>query len=91
MFSMSCDLLGERWTLLVVRELLYGPKRYTDLVDNLPGIGTNILAARLKDDVIAFSCRVVAAKLVLFVADALVRDALGRVPAAPSRNVSSNH
>ena len=45
----SLGLIGERWTLLVVRELLYGPKRYTDLADNLPGIGTNILAARLKE------------------------------------------
>lgn len=45
----SLGLIGERWTLLVVRELLYGPKRYTDLVDRLPGIGTNILAGRLKE------------------------------------------
>jgi DNA-binding HxlR family transcriptional regulator len=45
----SLELVGERWTLLVVRELLYGPKRYTDLVDNVPGIGTNTLAARLKE------------------------------------------
>ncbi|MEJ7630540.1 MAG: helix-turn-helix domain-containing protein [Nocardioidaceae bacterium] len=45
----SLGMVGERWTLLVVRELYHGPKRYTDLVDNLPGIGTNILAARLKD------------------------------------------
>ena len=45
----SLGLIGERWTLLVVRELLYGPKRYTDLVAELPGIGTNILAARLKE------------------------------------------
>jgi len=45
----SLGLVGERWTLLVVRELFYGPKRYTDLVDNLPGIGTNILATRLKE------------------------------------------
>ena len=45
----SLGLVGERWTLLVVRELYYGPKRYTDLVDNLPGIGTNILATRLKE------------------------------------------
>jgi len=42
-------LVGERWSLLVVRELLHGPKRYTDLVDGLPGIGTNILATRLRD------------------------------------------
>ncbi len=45
----SLSLVGERWTLLVVRELFYGPKRYTDLVAHLPGIGTNILAARLKE------------------------------------------
>ena len=41
--------MGERWTLLVVRELTEGPKRYTDLVAGLPGIGTNILADRLKE------------------------------------------
>jgi DNA-binding HxlR family transcriptional regulator/putative sterol carrier protein len=45
----ALSLVGERWALLVVRELLSGPKRYTDLVNGLPGIGTNILAARLKD------------------------------------------
>src|SRR3954447_1708394 len=45
----ALDLVGDRWTLLVVRELMHGPKRYTDLVDRLPGIGTNILAARLRD------------------------------------------
>ena len=45
----SLELVGERWTLLVVRELFYGPKRYTDLAANLPGIGTNVLADRLKD------------------------------------------
>jgi DNA-binding HxlR family transcriptional regulator len=45
----SLGLVGERWTLLVVRELLHGPKRYTDLADHLPGIGTNILAVRLKE------------------------------------------
>jgi DNA-binding HxlR family transcriptional regulator len=45
----SLGLVGERWTLLVVRELLYGPNRYTDLVDRLPGIGTRILADRLKE------------------------------------------
>jgi DNA-binding HxlR family transcriptional regulator len=45
----SLGLVGERWTLLVVRELMHGPKRYTDLADHLPGIGTNILAVRLKE------------------------------------------
>jgi len=44
----ALDLVGERWALLVVRELIHGPKRYTDLAEHLPGIGTNILAARLK-------------------------------------------
>jgi DNA-binding HxlR family transcriptional regulator len=42
-------LVGERWSLLIVRELMHGPKRYTDLREGLPGIGTNILAARLRD------------------------------------------
>jgi DNA-binding HxlR family transcriptional regulator len=45
----ALELVGERWSLLIVRELLQGPKRYTDLAARLPGIGTNILAARLKD------------------------------------------
>ena len=43
------DVVGERWTLLVVRELMLGPRRYTDLTDGLPGVGTNILASRLAD------------------------------------------
>jgi DNA-binding HxlR family transcriptional regulator len=45
----ALGLIGERWALLVIRELMQGPKRYTDLAASLPGIGTNILAARLKD------------------------------------------
>jgi DNA-binding HxlR family transcriptional regulator len=45
----ALELVGERWALLVVRELLNGPKRYTDLSAALPGIGTNILAGRLRD------------------------------------------
>ncbi len=45
----ALSLVGERWSLLVIRELLHGPKRYTDLANGLPGIGTNILAARLRD------------------------------------------
>jgi DNA-binding HxlR family transcriptional regulator len=44
----ALDLVGERWTLLVVRELMTGPKRYTDLIESLPGIGTSLLASRLK-------------------------------------------
>ncbi|HKB20887.1 MAG TPA: winged helix-turn-helix transcriptional regulator [Gaiellaceae bacterium] len=45
----ALGLVGERWALLVVRELLKGPKRYTDLLEGMPGIGTNILAARLRE------------------------------------------
>ena len=45
----ALELVGERWSLLIVRELLTGPKRYTDLSGSLPRIGTNVLAARLKE------------------------------------------
>jgi DNA-binding HxlR family transcriptional regulator len=43
------DVIGERWTLLIVRDLLTGPKRYTDLLAGLPGIGTNLLATRVRE------------------------------------------
>ena len=43
------DVIGERWTLLIVRDLLLGPKRYKDLLEGLPGIGTNLLANRLHE------------------------------------------
>ena len=45
----TLDLVGERWTLLVVRELLTGAKRYTDLRAGLPGIATDLLGRRLRD------------------------------------------
>ena len=45
----ALDVLGERWTLLIVRELLAGPKRYTDLRDGLPGLATDLLATRLRE------------------------------------------
>ncbi len=45
----ALDVVGERWTLLMVEELLDGPRRYTDLIEHLGGIGTNLLAARLRD------------------------------------------
>ena len=45
----ALDVVGERWTFLIVRELLTGPKRFKDLLDGLPGIGTNLLAGRLKE------------------------------------------
>ena len=44
----ALDLVGERWALLVVRELVIGPKRFTDLRRGLPGIATNVLTLRLK-------------------------------------------
>jgi DNA-binding HxlR family transcriptional regulator len=44
----ALDVVGERWTLLLVRELSTGPKRFKDLLEGLPGIGTNLLTTRLK-------------------------------------------
>jgi DNA-binding HxlR family transcriptional regulator len=43
----ALDVIGDRWTLLIVRELLIGESRYSDLLKGLPGIATNLLAARL--------------------------------------------
>src|SRR6185312_13764852 len=43
------DVVGERWTLLILRELVGGPRRYGDLREALPGIATNLLAERLKE------------------------------------------
>ncbi|MFK7987979.1 MAG: winged helix-turn-helix transcriptional regulator [Sandaracinaceae bacterium] len=45
----ALDVLGDRWTLLIVRDLLLGPRRYTDLHVGLPGITTNLLAKRLRE------------------------------------------
>ena len=45
----ALDLVGERWALLVVRELALGPKRFTDLREGLPGIATNVLSQRLQE------------------------------------------
>jgi DNA-binding HxlR family transcriptional regulator len=45
----ALDYVGERWALLVVRELLLGPKRFTDLQDGLPGAGSKVLAQRLRE------------------------------------------
>ena len=44
----ALDVIGDRWSPLVVRDLLLGPLRFGDLAEGLPGIGTNTLAARLK-------------------------------------------
>src|SRR4051812_33612415 len=46
--AFALDLIGERWTLLIIRELLTGPRRFKDLLDGLPEISTNLLTERLK-------------------------------------------
>jgi DNA-binding HxlR family transcriptional regulator len=45
----AVEVLGQRWTILILRDLLVGPRRYSDLLAGLPGIATNVLAARLKE------------------------------------------
>jgi len=45
----ALDVVGDRWNLLIVRQLLMAPARYRDLVDGLPGIATNLLTDRLRD------------------------------------------
>ncbi len=49
LLARALDVVGERWTLLLVRELFSGPKRFTDLHAALDGMGTNLLADRLKE------------------------------------------
>jgi DNA-binding HxlR family transcriptional regulator len=43
----SAEILGERWTLLIIRELLLGPKRFSDLIDRLDGVSPTVLTTRL--------------------------------------------
>lgn len=47
--SRALEIVGERWALLIVRDLIVGPKRFTDLRQGLPRIPTNVLSARLKE------------------------------------------
>lgn len=44
----ALDVIGERWSLLIIRELLEGPRRYNELMEGLPGIATNLLVDRLR-------------------------------------------
>ena len=44
----ALDLIGERWALLVMRELMLGPKRFSDIRADLPGISANVLTQRLE-------------------------------------------
>lgn len=46
--SYALDVIGERWTMLIVREMVAGPRRYKDLIEGLPDISTNLLSERLK-------------------------------------------
>jgi DNA-binding HxlR family transcriptional regulator len=48
-FARALEVLGERWALLIVRDLLVGPKRFTDLLRGLRGIPSNVLTVRLKE------------------------------------------
>src|SRR5437764_1690175 len=45
----ALDVVGDRWNLLIVRQLLVAPARYRELLDGLPGVATNLLADRLRD------------------------------------------
>ena len=45
----ALDVIGDRWTLLIVRELTPGPRRFTDLLDGLPGVSRKLLTERLRD------------------------------------------
>src|SRR5690606_38308100 len=44
----ALDLIGERWALLVMRELMLGPRRFSDLRESLPGVSANVLTQRLE-------------------------------------------
>jgi DNA-binding HxlR family transcriptional regulator len=46
--AFALDVVGERWSMLIIRELLAGPRRYKDLMEGLPEISTNLLSDRLK-------------------------------------------
>jgi DNA-binding HxlR family transcriptional regulator len=47
--ALGLDVLGDRWTLLILREMVGGPRRYVDIRAELPGIATNLLAERLRE------------------------------------------
>jgi DNA-binding HxlR family transcriptional regulator len=47
--ALALDVVGDRWALLIVRDLLLGARRFGELLEGLPGIGTDILTARLRD------------------------------------------
>jgi len=48
-FARALEVIGERWALMIIRDLLVSPKRFSDLHRGLPGIPTNVLSARLKE------------------------------------------
>ena len=91
----ALDSVGDRWALLIVRELLAGPRRYTDLHADLPGVSTDVLAARLKqmeaDELVERRTQPRArvyelterGRSLLPVLDALARWGTGELPSAP--------
>ena len=50
--ALGMDVLGDRWTLLILREMVGGPRRYVDIRAELPGIATNLLAERLREEIL---------------------------------------
>jgi DNA-binding HxlR family transcriptional regulator len=48
-FARALEVIGERWTLMIVRDLMVGPKRFSEILHGLPGIPTNILTTRLNE------------------------------------------
>ena len=91
----AAEVLGQRWTILIVRDLLVGPRRYSDLLAGLPGIPTNVLASRLKeleeDGLVVREARTGSDRSVVYQATARAEelqaalDALGRWGAAGMR------
>lgn len=47
--AQALDIVGERWAMLIIRELLLGPKRFTDLLAGLPGVSPDVLTQRLRE------------------------------------------
>jgi DNA-binding HxlR family transcriptional regulator len=92
----AMEMLGQRWAILVLRDLLVGPRRYSDLLAGLPGIPSNVLANRLKeleaDGLVVREARAGSDRSVVYRATARAEellpalDALGRWGAAGMRN-----
>ena len=65
--AQALDLVGERWAMLIVRDLLVGPRRYSELAAGLPRIPTNVLATRLKElQAAGIICRVPRSRVIIY-------------------------